>query len=1090
MAKDTSKINYGTVDDQRLKGISRSLLIAVGGTGHRVLLDVRQRIIQKYGSAEHIPIVSYLLLDTDEAIFTSNPNYSDAANLPTGDKIHTSVHGVDQLRQNLHQYPHLRGWLDARTLSGDIAQGAGAVRARGRLAYFWNYEKISRRIEEKYSEITKDASKAAAMRRGLQVSEGVTVYIVGSLLGGTGSGMFLDLAYTVRELLKSQPMLQVVGIFTVPPHTATAAVDNRPNAYASLLELNHYSDANTEFSAQYRPDQPSIVSADPPFRYTYLVDTSSPRANLGTVDKLVEMIGHSVFLDLTSEFQRQKKSNRDNFDQFLTQPDELGCPQNFMTMGLSAIHFPREKVLEACANRLASHIVGRWTQPLEKLGNIGSFTDEEMRRLGVTTDALESQLLASGLDSGESLRDRAIGHWTSAHQQYSQSYPGNARVVDFLTLRQRDLESRYVDTDPNPDPTAKQRANLGDDTYQMQLNVRQLVIAKDAALRTFISDCINHPHRRHGVARLFLEQLTERMRFAATEWSKQREQLLLELPDAAMMRDKQLGEITNLARDRALMFIPGATKSEIDERVGAYINHARRWATTFLEMRSANHGIYFLEKFQEAVQVIAGELDSYIELMRVLETQFVKAEQTAMESSVDINGLVLFQSGVREEHVDGKVRFVGGDIDDRFVAYVGDITDVNNPTLSTTALRVLEVLGASGNVYGIRSNRLVRLREALQTECRRVFTAVAEESVLDKLFDRFGGTPDRAVEEMRRLHGLSQPFLHLKENAPGYAHHANKEQTIVGVMHGADPKSDSEHQFGDLLRKSTQGIRDGQLTNSAEPHQVLFLRERAAFPLRLLDGLESYRFAYEQVKLQGASANPMHTRKDVREWNRIAPPSSEDQWDAWTIFITAWALGVVTEQSDIVFTAVGQSEKLRFVAEYADQFGMAKQDPLGGFDTISAATASLQNDFVEAVSARKVPLDARSIVLTLCDDAALLIHLKRSNETAIQGSGNQTTGKALLAFANASKNRFGRTIVRPLQEAITAVLESIQFNPNADVSGAVTTHEAELFPPKSLHTAPEMDVKSRLQRLKMLHDEGLLSDEEFQLQRQRILTEL
>jgi len=103
MARENSTSGAVRAEDQRLRGISRSLLIAVGGTGHRVLLDIRQRMIQKYGSTDHVPIVSYLLLDTDEAIFTSNPNFSEAANLPSAVKIYTSVHGVDQLRQNLHQ---------------------------------------------------------------------------------------------------------------------------------------------------------------------------------------------------------------------------------------------------------------------------------------------------------------------------------------------------------------------------------------------------------------------------------------------------------------------------------------------------------------------------------------------------------------------------------------------------------------------------------------------------------------------------------------------------------------------------------------------------------------------------------------------------------------------------------------------------------------------------------------------------------------------------------------------------------------------------------------------------------------------------
>ena len=68
-----------------------------------------------------------------------------------------------------------------------------------------------------------------------------------------------------------------------------------------------------------------------------------------------------------------------------------------------------------------------------------------------------------------------------------------------------------------------------------------------------------------------------------------------------------------------------------------------------------------------------------------------------------------------------------------------------------------------------------------------------------------------------------------------------------------------------MITESVQGIKEQQITNSNEPDQVLFLHERAAFPLRLLQGMDSYRYAYEQVKAQGAAANPIHTRTDVKE---------------------------------------------------------------------------------------------------------------------------------------------------------------------------------------------------------------------------------
>ena len=45
------------------------------------------------------------------------------------------------------------------------------------------------------------------------------VYVLAGLAGGSGSGMFLDLTYTLRQLLKQigydQP--EVIGLFLLPP---------------------------------------------------------------------------------------------------------------------------------------------------------------------------------------------------------------------------------------------------------------------------------------------------------------------------------------------------------------------------------------------------------------------------------------------------------------------------------------------------------------------------------------------------------------------------------------------------------------------------------------------------------------------------------------------------------------------------------------------------------------------------------------------------------------------------------------------------------------------------------------------------------
>jgi hypothetical protein len=1122
-----------TQEDQKLRGISRSLLIGVGGTGHKILLDVRRRLLQKYGSLSKLPIVSFLLIDTDQAIFGKNPNYSDEANLDNADKIHTSVYGVEQLRKNLREYPHLRDWLDPKILSGDIHQGAGAVRARGRLSFFWNYEQISKRIQEEAVEITKDSSKAAAIKNGLQVSEGVTVYVVGSLLGGTGSGMFLDLAYSVKDLLKSQRMLETVGIFSIPPNTAAVAVDNRPNAYASLLELNHYTDISTTFTAQYKPDQPGLNNGEgypePPFRYCYLADTSSPSANLGSIDKLVEMLGHSIFLDLTSEFQRQKKSNRDNFDQFLTVPDDLGCPQNYLAMGLAAIHFPKDKVMHACSSRLARQIVTRWTEPLTRVSNVGAFTEAEIGRLGLDPNEVRRQLTIANAETGDLLRDVAMAHWNEANRQYETAYPGHGRVVEFLTVKQQEQVARMVDNDPNPDLLGKRRQNLGEYIFQIQENLRSLIPAKETALRSFISECVNDPNRRHGVARAFLDQATERFRAYADGLGKQRDADKETLVPAAEQRDAQLGDIHRYSGDLAMGLIPGAKKREIDESKDTYLRFARNWDTAFIDIRSADAAVFFYTGMLLVLDRLKDEMDAYIERMKSLEAYYRKEEQTAVENPVDVNGAVLFDRGRRVDLENGHATYVDGDIDKRYAAYVGDGADPSNPVVTTAAADMLAELGTSGNIYGLRDTDMNRVKSVLTGRSRQVFAAVENEAVIDKFFEKFGQGTDRSVEELRRVYSLSQPFIHLQENAPNYKHHQNKEQTIVGMMHGAEGRTESQQRFLSMLRDTVQGIRDGQISNANEQHQVLFLRERAAYPLRLLEGMESYRFAYEQSRAQGASANPIHTRKDVREWIRINPPSFEDQREAWETFVIGWATGVISEERDVKYTATGAKETIRFIASYKDRFGIPKTDPIGTFIAITGDMAKLMraSESVQEQENRP-PKEASEIVLLLCDQPTLKEHLDQGIENKLHEMGVTEMGTHLVGHAQRQERTLAPAIYRPYQKAISDYLEKINYGGPAaatpvappvvtpvvvaqpvlapTVNGgapavATAPSVAAVASPEPVPALPQpaappaavnpvQGVRERLANLKALFDEELITKEDYDSRRAAILSEL
>ena len=78
---------------------------------------------------------------------------------------------------------------------------------------------------------------AAAKESGLDLrTTKPRVYVVASLAGGSGSGMFLDLAYVVRAALRElgHPLPDVVGLFLLPPADQTPT-DPLPLGNTSML---------------------------------------------------------------------------------------------------------------------------------------------------------------------------------------------------------------------------------------------------------------------------------------------------------------------------------------------------------------------------------------------------------------------------------------------------------------------------------------------------------------------------------------------------------------------------------------------------------------------------------------------------------------------------------------------------------------------------------------------------------------------------------------------------------------------------------------------------------------------------------------
>jgi len=107
------------------------------------------------------------------------------------------------------------------------------------------------------------------------------------------------------------------------------------------------------------------------------------------------MVAQNIFLDFSSGLSQYKKTLRDNISQLLGTPDSFGYPQNFMTFGLSAIQFPLNRVLDACASRLAGRVASWWANPNPTSVNMKDVVKEKLRSMSLSESDGDHQILDS-----------------------------------------------------------------------------------------------------------------------------------------------------------------------------------------------------------------------------------------------------------------------------------------------------------------------------------------------------------------------------------------------------------------------------------------------------------------------------------------------------------------------------------------------------------------------------------------------------------------------------------------------------------------------------------------------------------------------
>lgn len=300
--------------------ISPTLVIGLGGSGTEVVRLVKSRIRRAMGTMPEI--VDFLALDTEpcnnppglERIFAREFGY-------LGD------YNASDVMEHLDRHPHIQDWWPANEtrVSGTIHKGARQRRIVGRLSLYARWGEFAIPLDRKIDRIRDIANKEQLQKRGVEVERAtgqVQVYIIGSLCGGTGAGIFLDVAFRVRKVLKDDA--DIVGVFLLPScflQLVQSRIQKQriqANAAASLLELNYFMEGNP-FDSCF-PDQPfrdrqgekNVFPLYRPFDSVYLVDRSNGKELLDGVDEIQKMTAQQVFLDMVTPLGKRYAARRAN----------------------------------------------------------------------------------------------------------------------------------------------------------------------------------------------------------------------------------------------------------------------------------------------------------------------------------------------------------------------------------------------------------------------------------------------------------------------------------------------------------------------------------------------------------------------------------------------------------------------------------------------------------------------------------------------------------------------------------------------------------------------------------------------------------
>ncbi len=760
---------------------------------------------------------------------------------------------------------------------------------------------------------------------GIEVKmDTINVYIIASLAGGTGSGMFLDTAFLVKHL---QQNIRTVG-FLVLPRIFGDVPRCEANAYAGLMELEYYSYKNL-FEVEWKPEG-ALKLPPPPFDYTYLIDGMNETGRqIGEKDKarIFELLADNIFIDFSkSDFAAYKRGVRINLTQYLY--DMFGFihytsegkgvmtesfPCRYSSFGTSSITYPLERIKNACAYKLALDVARYWgTLTTSKPPKESELRDKVIKEFLPAIGALEGSSAITGepilrndiLDSlyksgehGATFKTK-INNWTGGLKQKIMGNLPKVEGIGWKTFLRNEIEQEMLlfKEDTNPEKCGENIRKMDENKVEFLANIKSNIDSE-------IAKMVTNQYEGVGYAIEILKEL--KALFTAKEHRYipkfKNEQKILEdtLKTLKTRYEDILEEIGEVETGfgKILPHRKIALTFELDkltETIYDYFWAVIQFRARKLAIGACNELLNYIG-LPEAQEEEAGAKGKIKELMDLygkiskLEEEFQKKFEFYREPVRNILKVTIYDENDIENLYYPKYMDKGEELSKKINAYSQSILQA----LKIGIMDLPEWINSCGG--------LEKAEKMIVNLTRKPFEKIGEDfNILDMFFRQKNFTEQLGKSQIKDGLETAQPWLKKDKELGQFTLSLHKQKYFIG---GNELKSGSVNSYA---QRFMEGVESQQAPNypavsfyeTLDKNEILFYTEVAGFPICYSNTIRKLRASYKDLIRKDTALHTDYVSYKFKDLLMLSTEERRELQESQRVFLLGIILGIIELQMD------------------------------------------------------------------------------------------------------------------------------------------------------------------------------------------------